>query len=138
MVRPWPFREMGPSTLPSICKSSVPVMVPLMCRLEPRRAKLRVGAGPTPGRLLAGALKATTGSGPLTGAALGASSCFVLLHIIFFLPHGWIGHRVGGTKCIQSIRASAAEANEHLYTLAHFGHDSRVHAQQVPLTVSET
>src|SRR5713101_5597684 len=49
---------MGPSTFPSICKSSVPVMCPLICRLDPRRAELRagllIGAGED------GLLKATT------------------------------------------------------------------------------
>jgi hypothetical protein len=34
-----PPREIGPSTTPSICKSSEPVISPLICRLKPSRAK---------------------------------------------------------------------------------------------------
>jgi hypothetical protein len=40
-VSSWPLREIGPSTMPSICKSSEPVISPLICRLEPSRAEER-------------------------------------------------------------------------------------------------
>src|SRR5258708_36477435 len=72
---------MGPSTFPSICRSSVPVMCPLICRLAPRRAEPRagllIGAGED------GLLKATTAGFAACAGDDGDSAwacCFV--HIV--------------------------------------------------------
>src|SRR5712675_781690 len=37
----WPCSAMGPSTLPSICRSSSPETFPLISRLGPRKERLR-------------------------------------------------------------------------------------------------
>src|SRR5258708_5126901 len=77
---------MGPSTFPSICKSSVPVICPLICRLEPRRAEPRPGLLPSAG--VEGLLKATT-EGFAAGAGdddSGSGCC--LVHIVSSLSGG--------------------------------------------------
>src|SRR5260370_7682560 len=85
-VSSWPRREMGPSTLPSICKSSVPVIWPLICRLEPRRAEPRAGLLPSAG--VEGLLKATTeGFAACAGDDDSGSGC-CLVHIVSSLSGG--------------------------------------------------
>src|SRR6266436_2387764 len=72
---------MGPSTFPSICRSSVPVMCPLICRLEPRRAEPR--AGLLIGAGLDGLLKATTaGFAAWAGADGDSAWACCLVHIV--------------------------------------------------------
>src|SRR5207253_11224729 len=81
MVSSWPRSETGPSTLPSIRRSSVPVICPLIARLAPRRAVSRTLA--LPSRVPEGALYGTTGDDAArTDRAAGApDTACCLFHI---------------------------------------------------------
>src|SRR5882724_6134581 len=91
---------MGPSTFPSICRSSVPVMCPLICRLAPRRAEPR--AGLLIGGALDGLLKATTaGFAACAGADGDSAWACCLVHIVCSLCGCRFELRVGGATWIQ-------------------------------------
>src|SRR5260370_17390778 len=68
---------MGQLTLPSSCKSSVAVIWPLRCKLEPRRADARAGLPPTAG--VDGFPKATTGG---FAACAGAEHLFLARFLV--------------------------------------------------------
>src|SRR5260370_21230370 len=77
---------MGQLTLPSSCKSSVAVIWPLICKLEPRRADARAGLPPTAG--VDGFPKATTGGFAAFAGDGGSFWAFCFGHIGFSLC-GW-------------------------------------------------
>src|SRR5205823_2450553 len=78
--------RMGPSTMPSMCKSSVPVTSPLICMLAPRRAPPRDGA--PLGFPDEGWLNGTTGvEGDSETADGSAAAACCLDHIIWYLPY---------------------------------------------------
>src|SRR6266436_5636489 len=84
-ISSWPRSEIGPCTLPSICKSSSPVTWPLISMLAPRRAELREGE--LPRREVEGALKGTTGDEePRAGEAAGGSATACDLDHIILPP----------------------------------------------------
>src|SRR5277367_6361715 len=94
-VRRWPFKAIGPSTFPSICKSSSPEIWPFTVKPGPRTAAFfaagaveRVGAAVEGDELK---LEAAGAAGYVVagwaGAGAGYSFCLLLFHMI---PPKWL------------------------------------------------
>src|ERR1700730_11271548 len=81
-VSRWPRREMGPSTLPSISRSSSLQISPLIVMVEPRHARVRAVGGAL-GRMPALALTGAAGIFDSLGIVdPGVSGIVSLFHII--------------------------------------------------------
>ena len=97
-VSRWPRSETGPSTLPSICKSSSPEIWPLTVRDDPRHSKLRTGE-------LIGLPKRIGGAGALNGVPEVFNSCdeddsgiSVFVWLVHIVPLIWLWEWAGVSR----------------------------------------